>query len=142
MPILLKTVSSSAAYVGIEADANPVGGGVAATYTLTRTGDPSSALTVPIAVDDPGAVMRGNHWDTALTLPFRASENAPTFALTTRGDQRDLTDPKLPVSVAGWDAGGGKGAEVVSLDMTGSDTGGFSADRRNTRQLHSIERGA
>ena len=125
MPILLKTVSSSAAYVGIEANANPFGEGVAATYTLTRTGDPSSALTVPIAVDDPGAVMRGKHWDTAPTLPFRASEDAPTFALTTRGDQRDLTEPKLPVSMAGWDVGEARKSSVsISRGATPGDFSG------------------
>ena len=77
--------------------------GAAAIYTLTRTGDITSARTVNVAVDDPGDVMRGDPWEGDPTLPtqavFEANQSSATLTLATRQNLRDTPDQTLAVSL-------------------------------------------
>ena len=49
--------------VTISAAQDSIAEGGNAEFTLTRTGDTASTLTVTVHVEDPDAAMRGNHWD-------------------------------------------------------------------------------
>ena len=51
-------------YVGVTADQVSITEGDSVTYTVTRDGDLSEALTVDLAINDPGGVLEGDLWDT------------------------------------------------------------------------------
>ena len=100
-------------YVTIAADEAEVEEGESVDFELTRTGDASGALTVSARVDDPGEVMRGNHWQASPTRPtsveFAAGQDTVTLSLETKDDQRDIPDQTLSVTLAGGDDGNGAG---------------------------------
>ena len=77
--------------------------GETATFTLTRTGDTTQALTVDVRVDDPQDLLRGNHWDSAPSIPsqvvFPANSTTQTLTLTPPDDQRKLPDGNISVTV-------------------------------------------
>ena len=100
-------------YVTISPDEAEVDEGDSVDFELTRTGDASSALTVSVRVDDPGEVMRGNHWapapDRPTSVEFAAGQDTATLSLETKDDQRDIPDQTLSVTLAGGDDGNGAG---------------------------------
>ena len=89
--------------VSISADASTVAEGQTAAFTLSRTGDTASTLSVDIEVDDPGGFLRGNHWDSEPTIPttftFDANSSSGTLSLAVPDDQRDLADAEITVTV-------------------------------------------
>ena len=93
--------------MSIAADQDLVAEGEAATFTLTRTGDTSNALTVDVAVADPGAFLRGNHWKRTpparITVNFGAGSATAQLSLQTVDDWRDIPDDNLTVSVVAGD---------------------------------------
>ena len=94
--------------ISIAADQDPVAEGEAATFTLTRTGNTSNALTVRVNVADPGAFRRGNHWHPVtspqVTARFEAGSGTAAISLPTRDDWRDIPDNDLTASVTPGDA--------------------------------------
>ena len=73
-----------------------------AEFTLTRTGDISSALTAKVYVEDPGQAMLGNHWDEPLQpnhhrreVTFEADSATATASFPTRPNARDTGDLTL-----------------------------------------------
>ena len=87
----------------IAAAQTSVAEGGAASYTLTRTGDITSALTVDLEVEDPGDLMRGDPWEDDPVLPtqavFEANRSTATLTLNTRQNRRDKPNPPLEVSL-------------------------------------------
>ena len=86
---------SGSAIVTVAANPTSVVEGGNSTITFTRTGgDTTQPLTVNIQVDDPDERLRGNHWDTAPSIPtqvtFPANATTQTLTLTFPDDQRDL----------------------------------------------------
>ena len=85
------------------ADGADITEGEAATFTLTRRGDTSEALTVGISVEDPGKFMRGNHlWadpQPPATVEFAAGSDTATLTLLTMDDWRDIPDGVLKVTI-------------------------------------------
>ena len=96
------------AFVTVATAESEVDEGESVDFVLTRTGDTSRSLAVHVSVDDPGEVMRGNHWAPAPDLPtsvaFGVGEDSVTLSLETKDDQRDI--PDQPVSVTITDPAG------------------------------------
>ena len=95
---------SGTAFVGLSGAPSSMAEGETATHTFTRTGgDTDKPLTVDIRVDDLQDFLRGNHWDTAPTVPtqvvFPAHSTSQTITLTAPDDQRDLTHGDVKVWV-------------------------------------------
>ena len=89
--------------ISIASDSTSVAEGDAATFTLTRTGDTASPLTVQISVEDPGGFTRGDFWDPPPALPttaeFGAHSSTATVSLQTVDDHRDVPNGPLEVEV-------------------------------------------
>ena len=109
--------------VTVAAGATPIGEGKSATFTLTRTGDTSEALTVNVSVNDPGGFLRGNNWEHAPTLPseatFKTGSSTHAIALQTRDDWRDISDGGVTVTVLseeGYEVGASASATVTVTD--------------------------
>ena len=98
IPILnpVITVTIAAAETTIEE-------GETASFTLTRQGYLKRAVTVNVAVSDPGRFTQGNSWETAPALPrrvaFEARSATATVELPTRDDRRDIPDNDITVTV-------------------------------------------
>ena len=56
-------------FVSITTGVSEINEGDSVDCLLTRDGDISESLTVQVQVDDPGEVMRGNHWSPTPTRP-------------------------------------------------------------------------
>ena len=89
--------------ISIASDASSVAEGAAASFTLTRSGDTASPLTVNVTVQDPGGATRGNHWDPPPALPtsveFAANSSTATLSLPTVDDHRDVGNGTITVEV-------------------------------------------
>ena len=89
--------------IAAAADGADITEGEAATFTLTRRGDTSEALTVGISVEDPGKFMRGNHFwadpQPPATVEFAAGSDTATLTLLTMDDWRDIPDGVLKVTI-------------------------------------------
>ena len=89
--------------ISIASDSTSVAEGNAATFTLTRTGDTASPLTVQIVVEDDYGFTRGDFWDPPPALPasveFGANSSTATVSLQTLDDHRDLPNASLKVEV-------------------------------------------
>ena len=89
--------------ISIASDSTSITEGDAATFTLTRTGDTASPLTVQINVEDPSGFTRGDFWDPPPALPtsveFEANSSTSTVRLQTVDDHRDLPNGPLEVEV-------------------------------------------
>ena len=92
--------------VRISAAQDSIAEGGNAEFTLTRTGDTASTLTVTAQVEDPDAAMRGNHWDPALpaedftkSVTFAAGAETATVSFPTRPNLRDTGDLTLTAEV-------------------------------------------
>ena len=91
---------SSSVIIDISANSDMVDEGDVAIFTLSRSGDLSSDVTVNITYEDVFEVLRGNHWDpppdllTAATIP--AGVTTLDIAIPVPDDQRDVPgNPKL-----------------------------------------------
>ena len=95
-------------FVTIATAESEVDEGESVDFVLTRTGDTSRSLAVHVRVDDPGEVMRGNHWapapDRPTSVAFGVGDDSVTLSLETKDDQRDI--PDQPVSVTITDPAG------------------------------------
>ena len=84
---------SSSAVIGISTSFDYVPEGGYAVFTLRRSGDLSSAVTVNLRYDDPHELLRGNHWDpppyyeTAINI--QANDDVLTRTVRVPDDQRD-----------------------------------------------------
>ena len=89
--------------ISIASGSTSITEGDAATFTLTRTGDTASPLTVDISVEDLHGFTRGNHWDPPPTLPtsvvFVANSSTATVSLQTLDDHRDVPNGQITVEV-------------------------------------------
>ena len=85
---------SSSVIIDISANSDIVDEGDVAIFTLSRSGDLSSDVTVNIRYEDNYEVLRGNHWDPPPDLPTAATIPAgvTTFdiAIPVPDDQRDV----------------------------------------------------
>ena len=122
-PLARPAHSQGTPAITIAADRGSVAEGEEAVFTLTRTGDTTNALTVRLAVSDPGFFLRGNHWDPVpashLEQRIEAGADTARVSLQTRDDRRDVPHGNLTVSVvAGSDysAGGAASATVTVTD--------------------------
>ena len=102
----LRNLEDDEAIVTISAAQDSIGEGDNAVFTLTRTGDRAAALTVSVRAEDPGGVMRGNHWDTDLpaedftkSVTFSAEAETATVSFPTRPNLRDTGDLTLTAEV-------------------------------------------
>ena len=77
--------------------------GATAEFELTRTGDTAPAVSVDIRVEDPGNLLRGNHWDQPpevhTQVDFDAGEGTQTLSLPVPDDLRDMPSDDLKVVV-------------------------------------------
>ena len=89
--------------ISIASGSTSVAEGDAATFTLTRTGDTASPLTVQISVEDPKGFTRGDFWDPPPALPtsveFEANSSTATVSLQTLDDHRDVPNASIEVQV-------------------------------------------
>ena len=83
--------------VSMAADSSPVTEGVDATFTLTRSGDASAALTVAVTVSQAGSVLSGSP-PTAVTFEAQASE--AKLRVPTLDDGTAEADARVTASVA------------------------------------------
>ena len=94
---------ANAPRISITADSTSITEGDAATFTLTRTGDTASPLTVELSVEDPEAFTRGNHWHPPPALPtsveFGANSSTAVLSLQTLDDRRDVPNGAITVEV-------------------------------------------
>ena len=86
--------------VDIPSNSEIVDEGDIATFTLTRSGDTSSNLTVTLEYQDVHELLRGNHWEPAPQLPTAVTIPAGAATLDVSvpvpDDQRDVTgNPRL-----------------------------------------------
>ena len=120
--------------ISVVKDSTSVAEGDAATFTLTRTGDTASTLTVQVIVDDPQGFTRGDFWDPPPELPtsveFDANSSTATLSLQTVDDYRDVPNGSITVEVKPPDMGssvrylpGHTGLETsASTTVTDDDT--------------------
>ena len=89
--------------IGIASGSTSITEGGAATFTLTRTGDTASPLTVQVDVEDPSGFTRGDFWDPPPTLPdsveFEANSSTATVSLQTLDDRRDVPNDSIRVGI-------------------------------------------
>ena len=89
--------------ISIASGSTTVAEGDAATFTLTRTGDTASPLTVQVIVDDPHGFTRGDFRDPPPTLPtgveFGAGASTATVSLQALDDHRDVPNGLMGVEV-------------------------------------------
>ena len=89
--------------ISIFADQTEVVEGAAAAFTVTRTGPTTDELVVDAAVSDPGAFLRGNHWQPTPTpqfaVTFAAGSATAAVSLQTIDDWRDIPDNDVTVTI-------------------------------------------
>ena len=89
--------------IGISSNSSTVAEGGNAGFTITRSGDTSSNLTVDLTYDDPHGLLRGNHWDPPPSLPTDVTMPAGTgsfnLTLPVPDDLRDAGGQSLTLSV-------------------------------------------
>ena len=91
-------VGAAAAFqVSIAASSTPVTEGTAASFTLSRTGDATEALTVAVSVREAGSVLSGTP---ASTVTFAAGNAEATLSVATENDAVDEADATVTVSVS------------------------------------------
>ena len=86
--------------VSIEADAESETEGSSASFTLSRTGEATDALTVSLTVAEDGAMLAGT---TPTSASFDAGSATATIEVDTVGDDTDETDSKITVTLATGD---------------------------------------
>ena len=86
--------------VSIEADAESETEGSSASFTLSRTGEATDALTVSLTVAEDGAMLAGT---TPTSASFDAGSATATIEVDTVGDATDEADSKITVTLATGD---------------------------------------
>ena len=86
--------------VSIEADAESEAEGSSASFTLSRTGEATDALTVSLTVAEDGAMLAGT---TPTSAFFDAGSATATIEVDTVGDDTDEADSKITVTLATGD---------------------------------------
>ena len=86
--------------VSIEADAESETEGSSASFTLSRTGEATDALTVSLTVAEDGAMLAGT---TPTSASFDAGSATATIEVDTVGDDTDEADSKITVTLATGD---------------------------------------
>ena len=128
-------VAAALPVVSVGAAAPPVTEGAAVEFTLSRTGDAASALTVAVSVSEDGAVLSGTP---ASAVTFGAGSDEATLSVATDDDSVAEADGRVTASVgAGGEAGGpswaawgrfatsGFQGEEADLSLSGDVTTGF-----------------
>ena len=89
--------------ISIASDSTSITEGDAASFTLTRTGDTASPLTVQVKVEDPSGFTRGDFWDPPPALPtsvrFDTNSSTATVSLQTLDDHRDVPNDSIRVEI-------------------------------------------
>ena len=89
--------------VSIASDSASITEGDSASFSLTRTGDTVSPLTVKVGVHDPSGFTRGNHWHPPPVLPtrveFGANSSTATVSLQTLDDHRDHPNGSITLKI-------------------------------------------
>ena len=98
------SVAAALPAVSIAASSSPVTEGTAASFTLSRTGDATAALTVAVAVTEAGSVLSGTP---PATATFAAGSAEATLAVATDDDGVDEADGRVTATVSA-----GSGYEV------------------------------
>ena len=113
-------------FVSITTGVSEINEGDSVDFLFTRDGDLSESLTVQVQVDDPGEVMRGNHWLPTPTLPtsveFEADQDTVTLSLNTVDDKRDIPDSTLSVTLGGDDGYWIGHSHIASVTVNDDDT--------------------
>ena len=86
--------------VSIVAQASPVTEGTAAVFTLTRSGSPSAALTVDVAVTESGAMLKGAP---PASVTFAADAGTAALTVETDDDGLDETPSTITAAVSAGD---------------------------------------
>ena len=92
--------SSALPEVSIAAQTSPVTEGTAAVFTLTRSGAPTAALTVDVAVTESGAMLKGAP---AASVTFAAGAGTAALTVETDDDGRDETASTITAAVSAGD---------------------------------------
>ena len=106
--------------VSIAAATSPVTEGAAASFTLSRTGDTTAALTVAVSVSEAGSVLSGTP---ASTVTFAVGNAAATLNAATENDAVDEADARVTASVStgtGYTVAPGAGS--AGVDVHDNDT--------------------
>ena len=113
-------------------DEHTIDEGETAEFTLTRLGATDSALTVNVAIDDPGNFRRGNHGqdtpDSTVPVTFAAGSDTATLSVPTVDDWRDIPDNTLTAAILPSQnnsyrpAYADEGATSASVTVTDNDT--------------------
>ena len=119
-------VDSPDSIVSITTGVSEINEGESVDFLLSRDGDISESLTVQVQVDDPGEVMRGNHWSPTPTRPtsveFEADQDTVTLSLNTVDDRRDIPDSTLSVTLGGDDGYWIGSPHIASVTVNDDDT--------------------
>ncbi len=90
--------------IGISSSIGTVAEGGSADYTITRSGDLSSSVTVNLRYDDPHELLRGNHWDPPpyymTEFSIQANDDERNLTLSIPDDQRDVDGQSFTLTVA------------------------------------------
>ena len=112
-------VAAALPVVSVGAAASPVTEGVAATFTLSRTGDTAAALTVSMSVSADGAVLSGTPGS---TVTFGAGSAEATLSVATDDDSVAEADGRVTASVvAGSGYGVDENASAATVDVYDND---------------------
>ena len=100
MVVEINDPPSSSVIIDISSTSDIVDEGDVAIFTLSRSGDMSSGVTVNLLYEDSFDVLRGNHWEpppvlpTAVTIP--AGATTLDIAIPVPDDQRDVPGNPKP----------------------------------------------
>ena len=94
-------VAAALPMVSIAAASSPVTEGAAASFTLSRTGDTTAALTVAVSVNETGSVLSGSP---AWTVTFAAGNAEASLAVTTANDNVAEADGRVTASISAGSA--------------------------------------
>ena len=109
------TVAAVLPVVSIAAASSPVTEGEAASFTLSRTGDTTAALTVPVSVTETGSVLSGTP---ANSVAFAAGSAEATLSVATEDDSVAEADARVTVAVtagSGYQVGSSAGSAGVDV---------------------------
>ena len=123
-------VAAALPVISVGAAASPVTEGAAATFTLSRTGDTATALTVSVSVSADGAVLSGTPGSTAT---FGAGSAEATLSAATDDDSVAEADGRVTASVVA-----GSGYEVAA-DAASAGVDVYDNDEAATTPTTAVE---
>ena len=125
-----ETVAAALAQISIAEASSPVTEGTAASFTLSRTGNTASSLTVAVSVSETGAVLSGTP---ASTVTFAAGNASSVLNAATENDAVDEADARVTASVsAGSDYAVVPGAGSAGVDVYDNDEASTSGSAVET----------